>query len=270
MARFSVNPVPKKAEDAIEDYVEYFERIVKSNEWDDAVAAKYFPGLLEIGSTVLRDLDAATLASFTAIKSELVPEKESFREVNVQKLRNLHIQQKEKVRAYSERCKKLVQECYPKFARNNKKQLARDFFVHGLNGKMKSVVLNQKSEKFNDAVQAALLCENVRETLEEDTGTSGKKQPSHESKYGGSKKEKPNKREVNLEDIMCYACRKKGHFANNCPSKEQKPQVNAIGVRPMLEAFINGRRTCLLIDTGAAVSMLPEKMFKPTLESNIK
>lgn len=83
-----INPEPKTEKHRITDYVKYFERVASANEWADSESALIFPGMLEIlqiGSTILDDLDAVTLKSFMAIKEAIVPQAECFREVEVQK-----------------------------------------------------------------------------------------------------------------------------------------------------------------------------------------
>ena len=65
----SVSQVPRRREDSIPHYVKYLERVAKSNGCSDAQAAQIFPGLLEVGSAALDDLDQAKLQSYEAIKA---------------------------------------------------------------------------------------------------------------------------------------------------------------------------------------------------------
>ena len=94
--------------------------------------------------------------------------------------------------------------------------------------------------------------------------------------------------------MVCFACRKPGHFARNCPDKEGEKQSSAEGqavpVRPGVVAqesvvangvnnpacvnnrelsarsdsgiyvtgIVNHTVTCILLDTGATVSVLSE------------
>lgn len=49
--------VLKKPEDKLEDYVKYFDGVTKANGWTDEEAARIFPGMLEVGLTVVFDLE---------------------------------------------------------------------------------------------------------------------------------------------------------------------------------------------------------------------
>jgi hypothetical protein len=161
---FQVVPVSKKASDTTANYLAYFARVAAANAWDDTTAARIFPGLLEVGSTVLDDLEEATLKSFKLMQLKLEPPEESYRESKVQEYFNLAIKNNEKVTDFAQRCRIAINGIYPKFAAANKEMLIRDRFVHGLSAELKSVVLNGRNTKFEDAVETALMAENVNVT----------------------------------------------------------------------------------------------------------
>ena len=61
-----------------------------------------------------------------------------------------------------------------------------------------------------------------RKTAEEKKQDEWKKE---EKKFLGKirkdrKKNKRKEKEVNKEEVKCFKCQKKGHFMNNCKSKE--------------------------------------------------
>ena len=160
-----IKPEPKRKEDSLGEYLKYFERVAKANGWEDAKAARVFQGMLEVGSSDLDDVDATVLASFKELKAALTPTEDFSREVAVQKFVNLQMKHGEKAEDFLKRCKAAVQECYPSFAKTNKTQLVRDRFVHGLVPQLKHAVLNQRNAKLEEALQAAVMAESVRETL---------------------------------------------------------------------------------------------------------
>ena len=84
MTDYRISPVPKKEGDSLADYVEYFGRVCSSNDWDDATAAKIFPGLLDIKCKAVNDLDEETRKSFKKIVRQLGPAEESYRDAKVQ------------------------------------------------------------------------------------------------------------------------------------------------------------------------------------------
>lgn len=199
-----VRPQPKRAEDSIAEYVRYFDRVAKANGWSDSQAAQVFPGLLEVGSTDLDDLSEATLGSFSAMKAALIQVEESFREASVQAFFwNMSMREEEKVHDFAKRCRSVVHECYPGFAKSNKDILARDRFVHGLPAYLKSAVLNNRSKKWEEALQSALMAEGVAETL----GSRGK----GKSKKEASKELGPSSPRLSYEEAQIW--RSKSHVA---------------------------------------------------------
>ncbi|KAG1670841.1 hypothetical protein GQR58_016642 [Nymphon striatum] len=104
----------------------------------------------------------------------------------------------EPVEAFRKWCQEVVGKCYPKFAKSNRELLMRDRFVHGLSCDLQRVVLNQKCEKFDEAVQTAMLAHTVKSTLEQDV----------------SKKSLPTQN--SMSDMRCFHCNQKGHIARNC------------------------------------------------------
>ena len=261
-----VKPEPKKPEDDLSDYCRYFERVVKANGWKDDQAGKIFQGLLEVGSTALDDLEPTVLEKFSTIKAALAPEKETFREASVQKFFALEMKQGEKVDEFLKRCRTSVMECYSGFAKANKSQLVRDRFVHGLSPALKHAVLNRKCDKLEDAVQSALMAEDVKETLKEN------REKGNKPKSPGADRDKGSKKAV-----KCFSCNETGHFSSGCPKKQTKTdkkdgtkgsssvgEVTAQGdQRPWVEGTVSGCRTRFVVDTGAEVSILPRSLFVP-------
>ena len=257
-----INPVPKKREDSVQDYVNYFERVVKANGWSDAQAAVLFPGLLEVGTTCLDELEGDTLKSFEAIKKALTSSELS-REVHVQQFKNLELKSGESVEEYVRRCRRVVAECYPAFAKANKAQLVRDMFVHGLPRHLQTAVFNQVNAKLEEAVQAAILAESVRKTMA--ASSKGKT----ESKSW--KKEEPGRKRKEGSAVVCYNCHEAGHYKSDCPKgpgsssqggkREVKNVLGSGSDRPTIVATVNGRQTTFLVDTGSSASILPNSEF---------
>ena len=270
-----VKPEPKKAEDSLGDYCRYFDRIVKANSWRDDQAGRIFQGMLEVGSTVLDDLEPAVLEKFSTIKAALAPEKETFREASVQKFFSMELAQGERIEEYLKRCKTAVTECFPGFAHKNKTQLVRDRFVHGLTQMMKDAVLNRKCEKLEDAVQAALMAEDVNSLKAEKSKKFANKSVTNNGK-------KPGKQAAKA--IQCYNCQGFGHISSGCPTRKEdsakskngggKPTVGELAIqadhRPRLDGAVSGCKARFIVDTGAEVSVLPRSKFTPERDTNRK
>lgn len=271
MAReFIVTPRPKGREDTLSNYLNYFARVATTNRWSDEEAARIFPGLLEVDSSALDDLTDDDLKSFKIIKERLTPTEEFYRESKVQELFRLRMTGGEKAVDFASRVRVLVNGCYPKFAASNREQMVRDRFVHGLSEELKTVVLNGRNTKLEEAVETALMAENVRQTLASggrSGGASGAQQ--RKSKEGGAEDVKP-------KEFRCYQCNKVGHKAMMCPKKlavtaKPSPAVKCISerkLRPMIPCVINGAKVELLVDTGSTTSILPQRMFEPTVRES--
>ena len=104
-SKFMIRPEPKRANDDIAEYCRYFDRVATANGWTDEFAAQLFPGVLEVGSTVLDDMEPATLTRFSSIRAALVVEKETFREASVQKFFSMTMDNKESAEDYMRRCR---------------------------------------------------------------------------------------------------------------------------------------------------------------------
>ena len=247
---FTIAPVPKKDSDDLGVYLTYFERVSKANGWGDETAAVIFPGLLELGSKALDDLDEKDLKSFKVIKRKLMPEIIVFREARVQEFFGAKMNENESVLAFSERCKAVVSQCYPSFAAANRQLLTRDRFVHGLPRYLKSAVLNcSENKKLDNAIQAALMAEGVKETLRREADP-----PTPRPRDAGETKAR--------REIKCFKCHKAGHLANACPLKAAR--VSTVRGANVVHCNVDGCSTAIKIDTGADVSILPANHYLPT------
>ena len=224
MADIVISPVPKKKENSIAEYLAYVERVSGANGWSDEQTAKILPGLLEVGSTDLNDLDASTLKSFKLIKEALAPKSEVSREVHVQKFIFMAMEANESVEEWLGRCKKVVQECYPSFAKANRSVLTRDRFVHGLRKHLQTAVFNQKNGKLEEAVEAAAMAESVSRTL-----SWRKKTVSGEDVKSGAKVEMNKK--TDKKTVVCFNCREPGHFKSSCPNGSSTKTQSRSGLR---------------------------------------
>lgn len=264
-----VRPQVKKADDTLEDYIEYFERVSIANSWDDAKQAKIFPSLLEVSSKLLSAIPEQDKISFGKIKSFICKSSEPYRDSNMLQLMSIQKLFSETVELYRDRIVKLVELVYPRFAVLNKQQLCRDFFICGLRDPIRSAVLNSNSKKFDDTVSAAIVAVSVLPK-----GKFFQSDPSKFSRENQQKTESSFKNFDKTKRIRCWNCNRFDHISKDCPSKKRRDvkgkteqaymSVEQISYRWFVNVTLNNVRLGLLCDSGASVSALPISMFAPT------
>lgn len=267
MATWLIAPVSKKSSDSMADFITYFERLAAANDWDDRKRAVIFPSLLEIGNKSLDGFSEGTLSSFTQTKKALLGETEPFRESNCAELMNLEKKPGEALSAFRERIAGLIEKVYPKFAMGNKQCLIRDFFVHKLPRDYQRFLLTANSSKIEDALNAALRYESTR--IRSSYGTPLLKSDSYTNNHERG-------RYRYATNIKCYYCHGAGHYAANCHKKARENEylpgsknVNALNGSYFVTLQVSNRMQTFMLDTGAAVSILPEGLFETTTLENI-
>ncbi|TRY70392.1 hypothetical protein TCAL_15003 [Tigriopus californicus] len=139
-----------------------------------------FAALLEVGSKALDECEDDAKRSWVALKRIFgARQEETYREAEVQKFFQLRKDGVESVDQYLGRVKDSVEACFSKFAKANRDQLKRDAFVNGLPTTLKTAVLNRDAKKLGEAVETAMMAEQVEKTLNKDTKDKSKNQDSY-------------------------------------------------------------------------------------------
>ena len=267
-----VTPVPKKPNDTLNDYINYFERLSAANDWNDAKKAVIFPSLLEVGNRSLDGLSDTTLASFATIKKALLGDTEPFRESNLASLMNISRSTGEPLSTFRERISGLVEKCYGKFAAANKQQLIRDYFVHSLPNDYQKFLLSTSATKIEEALNSALLYESMRSKTEQKPVNKGWTHTKGFGKFdqrGGASSNHVPVQNKKFGD-ECHFCQEKGHFARDCFKKKKylanksRQNVDCVAARYFITLQIGDGVEEMLLDTGASVSILPASRYVPT------
>ena len=248
------------------DYCKYFERVARANKWSDEEAALALGGCLEVGSTLLDDLDEAATKSFEAIRATVAPPEPSIREVEVQRFFSLSLRPDESIEQFVSRCRNVVNACYASFAKANKELLTRDRFVHGLPIYLRDEVLSKPNARLNDLLQTAMLAYALKKKL-----GGGAEQKREKSSFSQSSTSGPHtsahRGGSHTERNKCHSCGQGGHWKKDCPKKSKPKNVSGVendkDSRPFVTAIVNGRTIRLMVDSGSERSILPASVFQP-------
>ncbi len=153
-----------------------------------------------------------------------------------------------------------MQKVYHRYAAANKQCLIRDFFVHSLSTDCQKNLWSTNTTKVEDALNAALLFESM-----------------YSKNCTTMQKKEDNRKQYNT-NYKCFVCGKAGHIAKNCYQKNKsreaqfgkfKPTVNTLSGSYYVTLQLGGSVEQLLVDTGAAVSVVPDCHFKPNIMQKI-
>ncbi len=166
--------------------------------------------------------------------------------------------------AYRQQIAGLVEKVYPTFAAVNKRCLIRDFFVHSLSTECQKKWWNVNTTQIDDALNAALPFESMYSSSKICTKMQNKEE---------------NGKQYNT-NYKCFVCGKAGYIAKNCYQKNKCREAQFGKFKPsVIQCTLSGSYYVtlqlggsveqLLVDTGAAVSVVPDCRFKPNVMQKI-
>lgn len=259
-----VRPVSMKPSETIEEFISYFERIAIANEWNDEKAAKIFPALLISNSKPLQifeSLSDVDKKSFNRIKVALEDDNKSTRNIHLLDLLNVKRGKDESLTLLAARITKLVNQSYPSFAKTNKAQLVRDFFLNAVNIqlKVKLLAVPGLSNKIDEVLNIAVAIDS-----------SYKLDQKTQQQY------------KNVQKLRCEQCHRTNHKTEDCYAKKKiikkptdtsnskstyKTRILKSGLkRSFLVNIEIGEKIYLaLIDTGSEISILPQSLVENTM-----
>ena len=230
-APVSIRPEVKKPEQSIEDFVRYFERVMRANRWDDETAGVVFPALLPSGERILDDISEESLGTFSGIRAAIEERQRPFREANLQVLMNAEFDvDSETVSEYQGRIANLVECTYSKITHDLQRQLTRDFFLQGLPPSLRDAVLTRLLTTLEETVNVAKMVLSMKK--DEFVSLAGKQ----EERFRGNpertgvalQRQQSQRQDRSLGirgQVIWYECGGKGHIRRQCPSVK-RPCVN--------------------------------------------
>ena len=139
-----VRPKTKECQQEVGEYILYFDRCIKANGWDDALAGQIFPAMFDAADKTLESLTEEVLeGGYQAIKAALMKGQEPLRESKLNKLMNISLGNGENVSTFRSRVVALLSSVYSNFSSEVQQQLSRDHFVHGLPQEIKKTSNDQ-------------------------------------------------------------------------------------------------------------------------------
>lgn len=84
------------------------------------------------------------------------------------------------------------------------------------------------------------------------------KKEEHKTKAEGNERKETN-------DFKCHFCKEKGHFIAKCPKRMGEKKVNTITTQEefIVDMKIQNTKRKVLVDTGAEISLVNEKILEP-------
>lgn len=155
----------KTREESMDEYIRYYERIIRANGYSPKTAAQIFPAVIESDSIVqnkLAELTEAEREDWAKVKAAIDSGDEPYRDGHVVAFNSLKLLPNEAPEKLKERIQGLIEKIYPRFAKSNKELLLRDKFICSLPDQLRLLVLQQHPKKIEDAVCALIIVQNAR------------------------------------------------------------------------------------------------------------
>jgi hypothetical protein len=148
--RVILKPEMKKREQSMGEYIQYFKRVIRANDWNDRQAGMIFPAMIPQGDPALQVINGLLEAAFSEIEEKLNNSQMPFREAHLGKLMNARLD--EDIMEFKQSVCNLVADTYSSFDAKQKEQLSRDFFLYGLSNQLREKVLLVKAATLDEVI----------------------------------------------------------------------------------------------------------------------
>jgi hypothetical protein len=215
-----IRPKEKQKDQVLSDYIRYFKRVMKVNNWTDSQAGEVFAVMLGPDDRSLDSIEGKW-TGFSELEQMLVEQEKPMREAYLAELMTATKLKNENPEDLRNKIVRLVATCYPHFPQEFQSQIARDYFLHALPENVRMMVLSGKSDSLEDTVNLAktsLLLqkgeqnEHLIATVKETSQNYVRKRTEQNNNY--------QKRR-----IRCFRCQGFGHLQRVCPTYPYRSAV---------------------------------------------
>ena len=203
--------------------------------------------------------------------------------------------------AFSARLRMLVDKAYPSWPAEERLELVRNQFIHGiLSSSIQLKLLQQNLDTLDAAVELACRLESVEsaqssfQTAKVAAGVTETRDGSEEGAQPGSGYQDLVAQVKSLSHQLdtlrrgkqtgprsfrgpCWECGKPGHVRRNCPQRRRDQTTRDRGDRSVhftsavactltLQGAVEGHPTVMLVDTGSSVTILHENIWKKAVK----
>ena len=210
-------------------------------------------------------------------------------------------EQDESLIAFSARLRMLVDKAYPSWPAEERLELVRNQFIHGiLSSSIQLKLLQQNLDTLDAAVELACRLESVEsaqssfQTAKVAAGVTETRDGSEEGAQPGSGYQDLVAQVQSLSHQLdtlrrgkqtgprsfrgpCWECGKPGHVRRNCPQRRRDQTTRDRGDRSVhftsavactltLQGAVEGHPTVMLVDTGSSVTILHENIWKKAVK----
>ncbi|KAI2806502.1 hypothetical protein BLOT_008459 [Blomia tropicalis] len=247
-----VNPRPMDKDESIDDYVSYFRRVIKANNWSDTQAMLVFGALTHAQVSILPDID--TITSFKEVEKRVKRRKELTRDHVLEKWHSIKRKPGQDLVKLSNDIVKLTNDLYPNI---DKTLILRDRFLLALDYDLRKLLTPTQSslKTMQEVLDLALTLDVIKVT---DKSTS-------KSKKWCSQCKKSNHNTVDCRKKDSSQVTSQSSVSNSFKNsqKTQKPKNASIqgdcsSDRQFLKAKVDGQWTHLLVDNGSSFSLVPK------------
>eukprot|EP00731_Ephydatia_muelleri_P033704 Em0036g8a len=210
-------------------------------------------------------------------------------------------EQDESLIAFSARLRMLVDKAYPSWPAEERLELVRNQFIHGiLSSSIQLKLLQQNLDTLDAAVELACRLESVEsaqssfQTAKVAAGVTETRDGSEEGAQPGSGYQDLVAQVKSLSHQLdtlrrgkqigprsfrgpCWECGKPGHVRRNCPQRRRDQTTRDRGDRSVhftsavactltLQGAVEGHPTVMLVDTGSSVTILHENIWKKAVK----
>lgn len=241
-----LRPREKEKDQNIVEYIQYFKRIQKVNQWDDKTSGEIFAALCG-NERSLNSLDGKWI-TFSELERLILEQQAPLREAHLATLMKLKLDG-ESVSSLRDKIQFLISMIYDKFSGIQHEILVRDFLLWSLPERLREKVLAGRPSTVDELVSLATVCQqqdngfkdqinSVHSDLHLSEGVQAlkfEKEVRTPVKKNYSTFRNAGENREHRERLRCWHCGKEGHTQRFCFRRWKFPNNEVNGVQSFVD-----------------------------------